>query len=189
MFTILSKALRTEDLSSYIEVWFVGIQLPILVGKYILFTIKNEIFTSFQFCFWTILAWKFKCEGIKIPILPLFSYFQEYLNMPSFWPRKGINYHKKRQSVYAETNPGKNPDLENPDFETIAKQVDKWTFIGCFIFIIIFVIIYILATLPLTNFWSLKMETRLKRLSVRRCRNSFYEWTKLKSHFQKTTWF
>ena len=79
---------------SYIEIWFVGMQTPILVGilEYAMLLAKKK-------------------------------YFEE-------------------QSNILKVNSERSQTKTTSGFDEIAKLVDKWTFVGCLIFIVLFSIIY-----------------------------------------------
>ena len=80
---------------SYIEIWFVGMQTPILVGilEYAMLLAKKK-------------------------------------------------YFEKQSNIFIKVNSEQSQPKTTSGFDEIAKLVDKWTFLGCLIFIVLFSIIY-----------------------------------------------
>ena len=85
---------------SYIEVWMVGLQIPMIIGimEYALLLTKRR-----------------------------------YKTVSSEYSVNVINVKPPRKFVQK---------TELIDFEAFSKKIDKWTFIGCFIYIMIFITIY-----------------------------------------------
>ena len=82
---------------SYIEIWFVGMQIPIIFG------------------------------------------IMEYamlLTMKRYLPIKSI------EIIHVQPNGNLNQDKNQIDLDDFSKKMDKWTLIGCLIYIIIFTATY-----------------------------------------------